>query len=142
MHLWAHQGRAVSWVFFCLSSKMRFSEGWLLSPRHPEPQREKRKSQLPANSFYLQTSRNLSSEGRLNYSVVIYCSAGKPRLGCSAFPSLLELSCINTLEINMPTLFPLHTLLFLPLLNGKTRDKLARGPQGPRCPFKKSLDSA
>lgn len=106
---------------------MTFSEGWLLSPRHPQPQREKRLKQI---------NRSSSSEGRLNYSVVSYCSAGKPRLGCLAYPSLLEISCISTLEINMATLFPLHTLLFLPLLNGNTRERLARDPQGPKSTFK------
>lgn len=100
----------------------------------PQTPRTTGRDESQFNSFYLQTSRSVSSEGRLNYSVV---SAGKPRLGCSAYPSLLELSYINTLGINMPTLFSLHTLLFLPLLNGNTREKFARDPQGSRSPFKK-----
>lgn len=36
----------------------------------------------------------------------------------------------------MPTLFPSHTLLFLSLLNGNTREKFARDPQGSRSAFK------
>jgi len=64
-----------------------------------------------------------------------------PRLGCSASPSLLELSCISVPEINVPTLLPFYSLPLLLLFNGNIGEKFVRDSPGSRSPFRSQVET-